>query len=364
MANGSQKRTRSERVAALELPPGLVERTWEYLRRRDVVLRLALCVLTAGILWGITGSWAPPLGYRTGYVPPRPIVAKIKFQKPDPDATKEAREAAKRSIRYVYQQDKEPLVQLRAALKNRVLTVIGANSYKDLEPGVWDKFFYRPGEPALPPEELEQHFQQFRQAVPNQEALPEFEKSVAAAMAPYEKHGIIKTLPQKYSEGDQSEILVHPKGKPEDVDVVRISQVLIVDASALKKNLLERFNQAPEVALRVFDWLRSDLPDTLSLSESETEQAREKAMAQVGQRYFVYDPADPERNVLAAAGKPLTAEDLELLKLEHRQSLEQRSAQDSIHYSLATLGMFVALSTLCGVYVYCYERRLLTSLRR
>ncbi len=37
MASGSQKRTRSERVAALELPPGLLERTWDYLQRGDVL---------------------------------------------------------------------------------------------------------------------------------------------------------------------------------------------------------------------------------------------------------------------------------------------------------------------------------------
>ena len=33
-------------------------------------------------------------------------------------------------------------------------------------------------------------------------------------------------------------------------------------------------------------------------------------------------------------------------------------------HSLATLGMFIALSTLCGVYVICYEPKLIRSLRR
>ena len=37
MATGIQKRNRSERVAALELPPGLVERTFECLQRGDVL---------------------------------------------------------------------------------------------------------------------------------------------------------------------------------------------------------------------------------------------------------------------------------------------------------------------------------------
>jgi cyclic-di-AMP phosphodiesterase PgpH len=59
--NGSQKRTRLERVAALELPPGLLERTWEYLQRGDVLVRLGLCVLTVIALWLVTTAWSIPM---------------------------------------------------------------------------------------------------------------------------------------------------------------------------------------------------------------------------------------------------------------------------------------------------------------
>ena len=74
MANHIQRRTRSERVAAIELPPGLLERTWEYLHRGDVLLRLTLCLLTAIALWAITGAWAPPFSFRKDYTPRRDIV--------------------------------------------------------------------------------------------------------------------------------------------------------------------------------------------------------------------------------------------------------------------------------------------------
>ena len=47
MASGGQRRTRSERVAALELPPGPWERAWISLRRRDVLGRMALALLAA-----------------------------------------------------------------------------------------------------------------------------------------------------------------------------------------------------------------------------------------------------------------------------------------------------------------------------
>ena len=47
MATGGQKRTRSERVAALELPPGQWERAWISLRRRDVLARIGLALVAA-----------------------------------------------------------------------------------------------------------------------------------------------------------------------------------------------------------------------------------------------------------------------------------------------------------------------------
>src|SRR4051794_23905312 len=140
MSTGSRKRTRSERVAALELPPGLVERTWEYLKRGDVLARLGLCMLAILGLWCVTLSWSIPLSFHRNFTPQRDIVAKVKFDKPDPDGTKEARTLARRKVSYVYEHDKDPLVQLGAALQNRTVIVAGAKSFVDLDKKVWQEF--------------------------------------------------------------------------------------------------------------------------------------------------------------------------------------------------------------------------------
>jgi putative nucleotidyltransferase with HDIG domain len=60
MAASGQKRTRSERVAALELPPGQWERAWASLRRRDVLGRIGLAFLAALLMGLITEAWRPP----------------------------------------------------------------------------------------------------------------------------------------------------------------------------------------------------------------------------------------------------------------------------------------------------------------
>ena len=79
MATGGQKRTRSERVAALELRPSQWERAWANLRRRDVLLRIGLCVVAALVLCVATGGWEPPFACRTGEVLSHDVVARMAF---------------------------------------------------------------------------------------------------------------------------------------------------------------------------------------------------------------------------------------------------------------------------------------------
>jgi len=44
-----------------------------------VLLRVALCFVAAVLVWAITGAWAPPFSYRSGYIPPRDIVSRASF---------------------------------------------------------------------------------------------------------------------------------------------------------------------------------------------------------------------------------------------------------------------------------------------
>ena len=98
-----------------------------------MLVRLGLCVATVWRLWLVTTAWSVPLGYQRSYTPPRDIVANVKFEKADPDQTMEARSLAARKVSYVYKQDNDPLVQLRAGLQNSVVIVAGAKSLADLD---------------------------------------------------------------------------------------------------------------------------------------------------------------------------------------------------------------------------------------
>ena len=80
----------------------------------------------------------------------------------------------------------------------------------------------------------------------------------------------MEKLPQEHNEGNQQEIVVLPKGKPERPQVVKVSDVLIGEADSLKKGLAERLD-SPEVAERVFTWLRGRLPTTLTLEQGRNQ---------------------------------------------------------------------------------------------
>ncbi len=362
MSTGNQKRTRWERVAALELPPGALERTWAYLHRGDVLARLGLCLVSIAGLWFVTKAWTIPLGYHRNYTPERDIVAKVAFEKADVEQTREARAAAARNVSYVYQQDKEPLVQLRAALQNRVVIVAGAKSLADLDKQAFQEFFPPPtmGQPAPTPEQQEEQFREFHVALATPESLAKLERGVADAMAPYEDRGLMDKLPQEHNEGNQQEIVVVAKAQPQRSQVVKVSDVLIGEAErSLKQALAEQLDSS-EVANRVFTWLRGRLPTTLSLDRAATQQAKERSVAAVEDKYNTIMPGEP----LAKAGLPLNEVSMSLLQLEHQAFLDQLSVGARMAYSLGALGMFVALSVLCGVYIVNYERRLLGNLRR
>ncbi len=239
------------------------------------------------------------------------------------------------------------------------MQLAGANSLADVDKKVWNEFFPPPDSdaPQLTPEEQQQRFQLLHGALATPEALAKLERAVGEVLAPYEQHGMMEKLPQDPKEGNQQEIVVVPKGHPDQRQVVKVSDVLIGEADWLKKGLAERLD-SPELATRMFTWLRGRLPTTLTLNETETRLAQRRAADAVAPEYRKIIPGD----VLAPAGQPL--EDLSLLELEHNAYLTERTIGQRLAHSLAALGMFVALSVLCGVYVLHYEPKLIDNLRK
>ncbi len=377
MATGGQKRTRSERVAALELTPGQWERTWASLQRRDVLARIGLALVAAVAMGVVIRAWNPPFAYRTGYYPPRDVRSRFPFVKEDTGATEKERERARNQVPYTYVNDSQPLVQLRAKLLNTVIdNVTRAATLADLDEQLWEQLQLPPveGAPAPAAEDPEKEFQRFRAAFAGQENRDRFEMAIRDAFAPFEKRGLLENFSQQNEEGNQQEILVRPADDPQPLETVLISDVLIGDGAALHDGLAAQFELAQfasppddlaEVAQRLFAWLQPRLAEaaTLKLDETaETVQAMDQAAAAVEPVMKPY----PAGESLAKAGQSLDEQNIELLRLEYDASLDppHRSAGQKIARGTAVIAMIFAMFVLCGIYMRYRQRGPLASVRR
>lgn len=367
MSNGNQKRTRQQRVATVELPPGPVGRLVGQLRRGSVLLRLALCALMAVFLLTFTRSWDPPFNYREHEIPTRDIVARVDFMQLDEEATEEAREQASRLAMAMYNQDPEPLVQLRAQLVSEITKLLSAEKLADVDPTIWEEF--KPelaaGTPDPTDEEQQAQFNRFREAFADENALETFAEQLATVMAPFEQWGLIEKLPPEHKDVNFEKIFIRSKAADgvgsgasagRDVADVRIENA----AARLQSSLNEKIASA-EVAQRTFAWLRERLMTTLTLDLAATREAQEEAAAATEP---VMRPFHAGEDTLAKAGEPLTSESLDLLLLEHNAQIQQQDFGPRVRRVLAMLGMYVAMYTLCGYYIQTREPKAIAELHR
>lgn len=361
MSNGTPKRTRSERVAAVELPPGRLTAFVRNLQRGPVVMRLMLCGLAALILWLGTQAWAPPLEFRMGEIPHRHIVARVSFAVENEEETERARERARQNATAAYRQNPQPLVELKARVLNELVQLGGADSLETADPAIWAS--YQPdlaeGTPQPTEEEQEENFKKLQSALTAEGAAAKIEEALSSVFAPLTQRGILKELPEENLATSTGILVLQPDEANFPVQV-QINDVLLVTVRDQVQRQLERELPSLEIASRIFARLNNDLPATLTLDEEATREAREQAADAV-------DPVMNEVNegdVIAPANEVIGPDEFALLQQGHQARLAEMGWQDRITRSLAVLGMYVALCTLCGFYVQKIEPRILNELPR
>lgn len=361
MSNPTPKRTRSDRVAAVELPPGRWTALYRSLQRGPVVMRLMLCGLAAMIMWLVTQGWAPPLEYRFGEIPHRNIVARVSFAVENQDETDQARERARQNATAVYTQNPQPLVELKARVLNELVQLGGADSLDSANPAIWAS--YQPdlaeGTPEPTAEELQTNFQKLKEALTAEGAQAKIEEALNSTFAPLIQWGILKELPKENLATSTGIIVQHP-GETSFSAQKPINDVLLVTVRDQMQRKLEQELPSLEIASRIFARLYDDLPATLTLNEEATRQARDEAAAAVAPVMSEVTEGD----VLAPANKEIGPAEYALLQQGHEARLQQMGWQELVTRSLAVLGMYVALYTLCGFYIHKMEPRILNELPR
>lgn len=348
MSIGSKKRARNGRTSGLELPPGPWSQFVRQLQRPDVLARLGLCVLAALAVWLVFQGWLPPLAYHRDDVLPRDLTARVAFKRPNPGATVEARELARKQEPVVYQQDPKELELLRASLDHSLTQILNAVTFADLDPSVWKDFVPPPAEGTAAPtmEDQEEAFEKFRAELGGAEGLERLRGQLVRVFAPLDKNGLLDKLPPEHGEGNRKDLAVYPLGRPSEQYLVPIADVLITDGAQVKKQLVDVLGEG-DLAERLFAWVRPRLRPTLTFDADRTEERREAAAAAVPEQFTSYEPGQ----VLVPRGTPLSPEHLEILRHEHAEHVATLPLSSLLERGLSNLLVIAALMSVCGYFL-------------
>lgn len=372
-SSGGSPRTRLDRVSQFDLGPGKWEQLYASLRRQEILARIGICVAAVVVLWLIHGTWRPPFGYRLGQVPARDIIARASFETFDEAKTAQRKEQIRRSVEYVYNHDPKPLVELRAALKGKILRILSAENQSVVDPGPWTELALpTPSEGTTSPSQTAASepnadanaapdpFQAFRGAFADDPELKDFDTRLARAMEEIERFGLLEDLMHEVEEASHTEITVLREGDAIPQPRVGIEVVRLAEARRkLDQRLREEFT-SPLVADRVVAWLESRLPVTLSLNKEASQAAVKTAMDAVPN---VMNHFTRGKSQLAAGDIPLELREIELLRQERDAALAATPWSDRIYQATAALGLYIAISVLCGVYLLHRQPDLLLRFR-
>ncbi|MFO0904630.1 MAG: HDIG domain-containing protein [Pirellulales bacterium] len=359
MASGSPIRTRSDRVAMLAGRPAAWRRWWHSPQRDESLRRLALCALTVLTIWALTRGWSPPFAYRTGAVPRRDIVARVKFSVRDDERTRLKKEQVRRDTPCFYINDPAPLRELREQVLDKVSQLVAVDAAGGMPAELEAAFFARrPGDP--PPMDAAVVLPALRQAFAAPEALSKLGRVVGEVLAEHERFGLLEDLDerQRMEAPNHQEIRVHPPGHVQQAHLVPVRTVRLSDVRATLERrladalrLAEFSDPAAQTAARLIgDWLRPRLPVTLSYNQEASVKARESAAADVDANPEI-NTFEPGRSTLAEGGKPIGITELRLLMREHDTLLEQRTWQEIVGYAAATWSLYAGVFILCGLYM-------------
>jgi len=359
MSSGSRKRSKLSRVAPLDLPPGRFERALMLLQQGEVLLRLALCAVAAIAVWAISGSWAPPFTFREGFRPIRDVTARTAFELPDPEQTKRERDIAHERAPFVYEQDVKELDLRRADLELLLTEVLNTEVVSELKPEVWRQFMSPPptAETTVDLEKQDDDYRQFRTALVALGGEEKTKLALEKIFTPLKRRGILKELPADHTSRNREEIYVYPAGNPKDMTKLFLTEVLFGDGVWVKNLIRDNFGNSI-AAERIGEWLLPRLTTTLTIQIDESIRKQEAAAAAVPERYKSFKPG----TMLAAAGKPITADSLTLLRADHDRYVDELGLTRRLERSTAIFGLIFALYVLCGYYIYFRDRRLLVDL--
>lgn len=358
MASSNTVRTRSERVASLQLEPSALRQQLAKLLTGRGLIQLAIALASATAIVIIFRGWVPPFAYREAQIPDRDVVARVAFDIVDAQQTKLLRDQRRRETLCYYENRPQPISQMRSALQNQIFALLGDKSIDELpkEQLASLKMLTEDGT-NNPTVTLESALTYFRNLLSDPEQLNKFGPTLQKVLNPISDAGVLKSLGHDSDQGNQRSIMVIPVGSPNDEVFVDVSAVRHADiVASLPGKIAEAFQQTyagpdtPIIAKLISNYVVRELPETLSYRSDLSEKARNNAEASVQEALVSYFPTVSK---LAIAGQPISRlTNLPLLRAEYDAWVAQLTTGKFLSHLLAFIGILLALYVFCGVYIY------------
>jgi putative nucleotidyltransferase with HDIG domain len=402
----SSYRRRIRRAGSVDAPRGFWGGLVTRLQQSEVLMRLSLCGAVAIGLALVMRGWSPPFDYRVGMVAPRGVAARVPFERPDLEKTRQSQERAAAQVRVIYSQDKLPIERVRDALKNRLAEIAAAPELSTASVSAWSQFSpeaaeitaYLPAppqpptvdatgrrilpvapeppvdpidpvEPQAPPEEpdpevrakveaAQADYAAFRGRIDGKEKLLEVGTAIDRAFGETVRAGVLENIQHGIDDGSQTDIDVYPVGNPTELKREAVADVLLGEAKVrLRTRLIQELGDTP-FTTRLVDWIEPQVVGTLRIDRESTEKAKREAIAKAPQQFNRYAAGD----LLVLPGIPIKEAELDVLRLEQAEYVRQADAGRRLGRMLSLAGLFVAMFALAGFYLHLHHRTLLEDL--
>ena len=220
MAPINTKRTRSERVASLQMEPSELSTWLRDLLTGAVLLRIGSAFLAAIAILLIQRGWEPAFSFREGDIPQRAIVARVPFDLVDVAKTAVLRDQQRRDSLCYYENHLLPhsplstLSQLQGEVKQQLLLLLGEQPYAELsdeQKAALARFLPKSGsEQVLAPEDA---LRALRSVLTPAGQTEKFDEALRTVLNPIADNGILKSLGHDTDQGNQRSIKVIPTGQ-------------------------------------------------------------------------------------------------------------------------------------------------------
>jgi hypothetical protein len=353
-------RSRSQRAASLKLDAA-PWRVWlKKFSSGPAITRMGIALLTAVLITLSVRGWNPPFPYRQGQIPARDLIARVSFETIDKTGTASAKDQAARESICFYENRKALITQLRGETEDQLFGLLGitvpVELSQDQRRAVDEMRDYK-SDTESAEFTASEALLALQSILADETEREKIDIILKTVLAPIEENGLLRSLKHDAQQGNQRWIRVFPDDQVDEAVTIDVARVRFAEvATTLKSKLANDFKrefvseQTPTVSNMVFNYLIKNLPETLTYRQDLSAKVQREAIDAVVPTMTKFQPGVTN---LVPSGKPLSADDIEILRAEYNTWLQtELTLFDSAIRLVSFLGMIFALYALCGFFIY------------